>query len=426
MANIRPPDLTIRYKILTKKIPSDLSNSFFARTQVPHTKCFLSGPYVIVGVASEADREKHTTPESNKNLSLLGFELVESPKDLCARTILARRLDSYLLTKTADDLREEIQTRNNVTIEDIRIIPKHYMLKIRFQTKNMADNTTNKGIKLFSQIIPSYNINIEEYLPVLQCYKCYKFDHRSNQCKEQDNTCSKCAAKGHDYKSCQSTTQKCVNCEGEHTAVSFKCPIKRAEQKQQNTHGTPPPTSNNSYAQATSASTATPATTNTQKTTTNNNTTSTNNEKLLLADIIIKYSIETSFGDLKKQTETMNELLAYNGCPIMKFPPTFTQKNQQHYQTHYTQTQPENTTQPEEESTPSPPSPGELVINEDTASGESQPPSPRPSCSASSAKPNTIPTTQKGATIVKRHLLPQPETPQQRYTRNTTRKTVKT
>ena len=78
MANVQPPDLTIQYKVLIKKTPSDLSNAFFSRTQVPHTKCFVSGPYVIVGVASEADREKHTALEANKNLSLLGFELVVS------------------------------------------------------------------------------------------------------------------------------------------------------------------------------------------------------------------------------------------------------------------------------------------------------------------------------------------------------------
>ncbi len=99
MAATRPPDWTIRYRIKTANIPADLSNGFFTRTQVPHTKCFKSGPYIIVGLASEADRERHTTHQANENLKLLGFELVESPEEISARTILARRVDDYLLKK---------------------------------------------------------------------------------------------------------------------------------------------------------------------------------------------------------------------------------------------------------------------------------------------------------------------------------------
>ena len=57
--------------------------------------------------------EKHTTPKTYKSLSPLGFELVESQKQISARTILARRIDTYLLTKTANDLQEEIQTNSS-------------------------------------------------------------------------------------------------------------------------------------------------------------------------------------------------------------------------------------------------------------------------------------------------------------------------
>ncbi|MPC75253.1 hypothetical protein E2C01_069637 [Portunus trituberculatus] len=168
MRSQRPPDRTIRYRIKTSNIPADLSNAFFSKTQVPHTKCFRSGPYIIVGVASEADRDAHTLSTATENLKLLGFE---SQDQISARTILARRIDDYILKKDNDILREEIEDKNNIKIEDLKIILKAHMLKIRFNTKHEAENTKNKGIKAFSQIIPQYNINIEEYLPVTQCYK---------------------------------------------------------------------------------------------------------------------------------------------------------------------------------------------------------------------------------------------------------------
>ncbi len=412
MALPRPPDRTIRYKIKTANIPADLSNAFFSRTQVPHTKCFKSGPYIIIGLANDADRDNHTSHQATENLKLLGFELVESPEQKSARTILARRVDEYILKKTNDDLLTEIQEKNDTQIDELFIIPKVHMLKIKLRSKQQAELLKNKGIKLFSQIVPSYNINIEEYLPVTQCYKCYQFSHRTNQCKETEQVCSKCAARGHDYRNCQASTIKCANCNGDHTAVSFKCPIKRAHQKQQNSpQTTPQPTT--SYAQATTPYSLTPKNTNT------------NTEKLLLAEIIIKYSIQTSFGDLKKQAETMNSLLEYNGCPTIKLPPHFHQTNQEHFKQNYPQQNEEThaptpTLQEPEHTTPnnaSPLSPGELAIEEDSACGESQPQKPSPPRStptSTTTTANTTNTTKK--TETKRHLatVPQPSPPSTR------------
>ena len=120
----RPPDKTIRYRIRTASPPTDLSNSFFSKTQVPHTKCFRSGDYIIVGLASDADVEQHTLPHATENLKLLGFELVESQERISARTILARRLDAYILTKNKTDLLNEMDEKNAMTIQDLHIIEK--------------------------------------------------------------------------------------------------------------------------------------------------------------------------------------------------------------------------------------------------------------------------------------------------------------
>ena len=206
------------------------------------------------------------------------------------------------------------------------------MLKIRLSTKQHADKLNDHGIKAFSQIIPHYNINIEQHLPVTQCYKCYKYTHRTNQCEATEAVCSKCAATGHSFKQCQATTLKCLNCEGEHPAVSFKCPQKRTAQQHQNSP-TPAPQQHTSYAQAASQATATPTPLLPTPTQTNVNT-----EKLLLADILIKYAQQNSYGDLQKQTEMTNALLQANGCPTIIFPENFIDTHKQFYQNKYNET----------------------------------------------------------------------------------------
>ncbi|XP_045105369.1 uncharacterized protein LOC123500836 [Portunus trituberculatus] len=308
---------------------------------------------------------------------------------------------------TNEDLRTEIEEKNNIKIDDIHTIPKVHMIKIRLQSRQQAKHTKDTGIKLFSQIIPSYNINIEEYRPVTQCYKCYQFTHRTNQCKETDITCSKCATIGHDHRNCQATTLKCINCSGEHTAVSFRCPNKRTAQQHQNSKTPAATTQNTTYAQAATSVTPSPNTT----------TTSNNTEKQSLLDVIIKMSIQLSFGNLEKQTELLNSLLTSNGYPTVKFPANFIQNNEKQYQQSYTENQqttqnstPQHSTStsapsPPEETSPS--SPGSLVIDEEENTGE-----PQPQSSSTSH--------QTTNTVNKRHIpLTLPTSP--RNTRTTTR-----
>lgn len=67
---------------------------------------------------------------------------------------------------------------------------------------------------------------VQEYIrPLLQCFNCYKFHHSSSVCKNKQ-VCSICAG-SHYFKSCNNKEQlKCVNCNGDHTAISYSCPVK--------------------------------------------------------------------------------------------------------------------------------------------------------------------------------------------------------
>ena len=111
------------------------------------------------------------------------------------------------------------------------------MIKLRVANIKEADLLLRLGIRAFSHIIPSSQIEREKFIPVNQCLKCYQFSHKTRDCQSQIIVCSKCATHGHTYKNCSVPEILCLNCNGPHTAISLACPMKKAAQKEQ----APPP-----------------------------------------------------------------------------------------------------------------------------------------------------------------------------------------
>lgn len=72
---------------------------------------------------------------------------------------------------------------------------------------------------------------VHEYIaPLLQCFKCFKFNHGAKICRSAQK-CSICS-NDHHYSQCESTaSMKCVNCGGAHLAISRECPVKQEKLK---------------------------------------------------------------------------------------------------------------------------------------------------------------------------------------------------
>ena len=86
-------------------------------------------------------------------------------------------------------------------------------LKITFQGNELPDHI---------YIGASY-YKVRPYVNMpTQCYKCQRMGHTSHSCKARAR-CLICAG-SHERKDCQSTTYRCANCDGEHTANSSQCP----------------------------------------------------------------------------------------------------------------------------------------------------------------------------------------------------------
>ncbi|XP_055605005.1 uncharacterized protein LOC129753232 [Uranotaenia lowii] len=73
-----------------------------------------------------------------------------------------------------------------------------------------------------------YNCTVRMYVPnPMRCTVCLRFGHKKDSCKS-NRICAACADLFHDKTPCQHPTT-CVNCRGEHNALSRACPIYQDE-----------------------------------------------------------------------------------------------------------------------------------------------------------------------------------------------------
>lgn len=77
--------------------------------------------------------------------------------------------------------------------------------------------------------VEGLRINVERYIfPVTQCGQCWKFGHITKRCPSKNIICPKC---GNKHPNCETTSFKCVNCQGNHMALSKTCPHYLKEKK---------------------------------------------------------------------------------------------------------------------------------------------------------------------------------------------------
>ena len=101
---------------------------------------------------------------------------------------------------------------------------------ILFKLKNEGEeqhalelNNTRFGIKIDNKIK-----NIREYVNkeklIIRCFKCNKFGHLSNSCKNNNNLCPRCGSNKQNCKgNCPKQHWKRVNCLGNHSAAWERC-----------------------------------------------------------------------------------------------------------------------------------------------------------------------------------------------------------
>ena len=147
------------------------------------------------------------------------------------RTLILRRLDDLIIKRDKSEIILEIQEKNPwLQIVDSFLFNGSPTLKLTCQTNEMASKALTSGILLFNMSVPPSNIAQEEYIHVTICYKCYALnDHVTASCNKPNDyrVCSICASTDHTYRQCKSSTKKCINCGGLHSALAMACTARK-------------------------------------------------------------------------------------------------------------------------------------------------------------------------------------------------------
>ena len=147
--------------------------------------------------------------------------------------VFEKDLRSFLcVNKSPENM--EIETVKNIIInfglhpENIhRLVRKNGKLTtlVLVKLKNEGEEQYAKryGIKIDNKIK-----NIREYVNkeklIIRCFKCNKFGHLSNSCKNNNSLCPRCGSNTEKCKSnCPKQHWKCVDCLGNHSAAWEGC-----------------------------------------------------------------------------------------------------------------------------------------------------------------------------------------------------------
>lgn len=112
-------------------------------------------------------------------------------------------------------------------------------------TKKITDEDVGIYILTFKACtIPDYiqigynNIAVKEFIPdPFRCFKCFRFGHSGENCKEESKKCPNCSNDAHceknesgSFEKCQNMS-KCINCKKDHNSFYRKCEIFRKEKE---------------------------------------------------------------------------------------------------------------------------------------------------------------------------------------------------
>lgn len=164
-------------------------------------------------------------------LQACSMECVTPPQLRANRTVLIRRVDSVIYDNSVSDIKEEIKSRNLwARVVDIYKFPNSNTLKVQFNSSSLAQQCLTSGLCMFFLHISGSDMLIDEYIPILTCYRCYALeDHITARCSKDESykVCSVCSTVGHGWRECKSQLKRCLNCDGSHNSLSMQCPQRK-------------------------------------------------------------------------------------------------------------------------------------------------------------------------------------------------------
>lgn len=118
---------------------------------------------------------------------------------------------------------------------EVKVIKKNKNGNSAFAVIYCTGSAYNKFMAVKKINIGFEKCPVFENIHLVRCYKCFDFNHKIDECKQTEITCSKCCD-SHSYKDCKSRIRKCKNCinynekyktkfDVNHEVFSYECAV---------------------------------------------------------------------------------------------------------------------------------------------------------------------------------------------------------
>ena len=180
---------------------------------------------------SHVDVDRIFSSECMKKLSEIDCDPRVPPDLQAKRSIIVRKLDNFIYEQCCDDIGAEIERSNDgLHVRSVHKFPNSKTMKITFLSQEMVGSCLQRGFFIFKLMVSPADIFREEFINLMICYRCYKWNsHPTDSCDKDKSSvvCSLCSSNQHSFRNCDSDIRLCLNCKGQHPTLSFACPHRK-------------------------------------------------------------------------------------------------------------------------------------------------------------------------------------------------------
>ena len=202
------------------------------------TDCNVGHGHGIISFDKSDAISELFTAEKVERLKELHLEPIPPRQYYTERTIFVTNIKPHVTKLPVQQLVADFNANNgSIKAEEIKDVTPtdstKTTLKIILNDKEQVDQALIKGIRLRLVWIHPANITRQREDDIKQCYKCFKYEHYTNQCARTSPICSICSG-DHHFRDCPNPNiKKCANCNGNHIAIARGCPTRKKELAQQ-------------------------------------------------------------------------------------------------------------------------------------------------------------------------------------------------
>lgn len=240
------PYIKPHYKRIYGENSEHSDYTVFVESTRGEVKMGNTDPVTLQKLLSQHIKGQHEISRVNAHKIQIIFKQANAANDFINSEIFLERnsLKAYIPASYVERIGVIQYVSTELSNEDLyrKLSCEYEIIAVRRFTKKGEDGSryplTTISVTFVTNNLPQFvyidrwRSKVKEYIyPVMQCYKCLKFNHTAKICKNKQ-VCSKCAGE-HSHKDCVSDDMniKCSNCGGAHLAISKLCPIKQAKVK---------------------------------------------------------------------------------------------------------------------------------------------------------------------------------------------------